>query len=79
MARWDGMWDVPSRERDGCRIVLNSRRSWDWARLCTTVVHEWGHLAGHGHSHADDSPMHASYVRPYPGCVRGRAARRWER
>ena len=34
-------------------------------------------LPGHGHSDDQASPMHASYERPYPGCVRGRAARRW--
>ena len=60
-----------------CRVVLNSARSWNWDMLCTTVVHEYGHLAGHGHSDDQASPMHATYDRPYPGCVRGRAARRW--
>ena len=76
-ARWDGMWDIPADEREGCRVVLNSARSWNWDMLCTTVVHEYGHLAGHGHSDDQASPMHATYARPYPGCVRGRAARRW--
>jgi len=77
MATWDGMWDVPSDERDGCRILLNSHKGWDWDRLCTTVVHEWGHLAGHGHSDEPGSPMDPSYAQPYGGCVRARAARRW--
>src|SRR5215212_9246410 len=40
LARWRGMWDIPTEEREDCRIVLNSGRSWDWRRLCTTVVHE---------------------------------------
>lgn len=78
MARWDGMWDVPPAEREGCTVLLNSRKTWDWRKLCTTVVHEYGHLAGHHHSERKDSVMRARYSGAYRGCLRSRAARRWD-
>ena len=78
MARWAGMWDVPPDERDDCQIWLNSRKKWDWDKLCTTVVHEYGHLSGHDHSSDENSPMHATYTRAYRGCRTASAARRWE-
>ena len=78
MARWKGMWDIPSRQRERCTVLLNSRRSWDWRRLCTTIVHEYGHLAGRSHSERRHSAMRASYSGAYSGCVRSRAARRWD-
>jgi hypothetical protein len=77
IARWQGMWDIPSEKREDCRILLNSAREWDWPRLCTTVVHEYGHLAGREHSEDSDSAMHRQYSRPYRGCTGSAAARRW--
>lgn len=79
VARWDGMWDIPAEQREGCMVVLNSRRSYTWRVLCTTIVHEYGHLAGRAHSERRHSAMAASYSGPYRGCVRSRAARRWDR
>lgn len=78
MARWRGMWDIPPAEREDCTVLLNSRKSWNWRTLCTTVVHEYGHLAGRHHDGTDSSVMHATYTRAYKGCVRGEAARRWD-
>ena len=79
MARWDGMWDIPPGERTGCRVLLNTRRTYTWRVLCTTIVHEYGHLAGREHSERRHSAMRSSYSGPYSRCVRGSAARRWDR
>lgn len=44
--------DVAARaDQPGCRLWLD-RSSWSGMRpveACTIVVHEWGHLLGHGH------------------------------
>ena len=77
VAEWDGMWAVPADERRGCKVILNSRKAWPWTTLCTTIVHEYGHLAGRRHSHSANSVMNPQYSRPYPGCMRAATARRW--
>ena len=33
-----------------CRVEFNPRASWTWAKFCTVLVHEFGHLTGHRHS-----------------------------
>jgi matrixin len=53
---------VASAEQPGCRIWLD--RDW-WPRPpserdCITIVHEWGHLLGYGHS-SDPNSLMASY------------------
>ena len=39
----------PERNFD-CRVEFNPRATWTWARFCTVLVHEFGHLTGHRHS-----------------------------
>jgi hypothetical protein len=68
MAHWQGMWDIPPDEREDCEIWLNSRKDWTWLKLCTTVVHEYGHLDGHDHSDDEESVMAREYAHPYKGC-----------
>lgn len=54
-----------------CRILLNR----DYARQmpadmrCTLVLHEYGHLAGRGHSGDPDSVMYREYVRADRRCA----------
>ena len=52
-----------------CRIVFNRLIDYDWARFCTVLVHEYGHLAGHPHT--DDGPdvMSPVYRAPLPDCL----------
>jgi hypothetical protein len=63
-------------EQPGCRIWLD--RDW-WPappsrRRCVELVHEWGHLLGHGHS--ERGLMSAEAHGPVPGCDAFRQKRR---
>jgi hypothetical protein len=62
-------------EQPGCRIWLD--RDW-WParpsrRRCVEVVHEWGHLLGHGH--VERGLMAPEAHGPVPGCAAFRQAR----
>jgi hypothetical protein len=59
----------PSRNED-CAITLSTRVEWDWPKLCSVVVHELGHLAGHDHVDGPDDVMFFTYVQPLPECAR---------
>lgn len=52
-----------------CRIVLNTQLGFDWAKFCTVVVHEYGHLAGHPHVADGPDVMSPLYRAPLPACV----------
>jgi hypothetical protein len=61
---------VAAAERPGCRIWLD-RDFWPRPasrRDCITIVHEWGHLLGHGHSSDPGSLMFAFPTGGAPGC-----------
>jgi hypothetical protein len=58
----------PSRNGD-CDITLSLRDDWDWPKLCTVVVHELGHLAGHDHVDDPDDVMYPTYMRAIPECL----------
>ena len=53
-----------------CRIVLHRESATDWPRFCTIVVHEVGHLTGHGHVRDRSSVMYPFYVGPRGPCTR---------
>jgi hypothetical protein len=44
-----------------CGVVFNTKQDWDWPKLCTVFVHEFGHLAGHEHSEDPHDVMFAYY------------------
>lgn len=50
-------WIQPDGTYTGCQVTI-SPRSMSNAMLCTVVVHEYGHLAGHEHSSDPDSIMY---------------------
>jgi hypothetical protein len=52
-----------------CRIEFNSTMEFDWAKFCTVVVHELGHLAGKPHVDERSDVMSAIYFEPLPACV----------
>ena len=45
-----------------CSVTFNTRQDWDWPKLCTVFVHEFGHLAGNAHSDDPDEVMFAYYT-----------------
>lgn len=52
-----------------CRIVFNTAASFGWARLCTVLVHEYGHLTGHPHTADGPDVMSPVYRAPLPACA----------
>jgi hypothetical protein len=55
----------------GCRIAFNTTMDFDWAKFCTVVVHEFGHLAGHAHVDSGSDVMSPIYYEPLPACISG--------
>lgn len=52
-----------------CSIELNANAEFDFAKLCTVLAHEVGHLVGRPHAaHAGDL-MSPIYSTPLPACV----------
>jgi Matrixin len=45
-----------------CSVTFNTRQDWDWDKLCTVFVHEFGHLAGNPHSSDPDDVMFPYYI-----------------
>jgi hypothetical protein len=58
----------PSRNGD-CEVTLSTAAEWDWPKLCSVVLHELGHLAGHDHVGEPDDVMYFIYLRPEPECA----------
>ena len=57
------------RSNTACAIVFNTLAPFDWEKLCTVVVHEFGHLTGHPHSETPGDVMSALYSDPDPQCA----------
>src|SRR4051794_4357121 len=68
-------WVNPSSAYDNptqnfnCEVDFNRDIGFDWARFCTVLVHEFGHLTGHAHSPDPSDVMAAYYTRPLAQCV----------
>jgi hypothetical protein len=60
-ADWQGNVD--------CRIEFNRDMGFGWAKFCTVLVHEYGHLAGQRHDEHPGELMSAIYDRPIAECV----------
>jgi len=56
----------PDRYYD-CAMTF-SRGRISWRKFCSVMVHEYGHLAGQGHSPDPADIMFPRYVKPFGGC-----------
>jgi hypothetical protein len=57
------------QENTDCVVVLNTAVQFDWPRLCTIVVHEYGHLTGHPHVDDQNDVMNPYYTGPVAECA----------
>jgi len=64
----------PADNRD-CTITLNPAATFDWPKLCTVLVHEFGHLSGHDHDRRAGRLMSELYTAPLAQCVAAKARR----
>jgi hypothetical protein len=62
-----GEWGVAWVGGPTCPIEIQTRR-WKWWELCATVVHEYGHVYGRGHSSDPDDVMAPFLSDPAPMC-----------
>jgi hypothetical protein len=56
------------RDNHDCLVEFNVHADLDWPKLCTTMVHEVGHLLGHGHDPRPGRLMSELYTTPVSGC-----------
>ena len=56
-------------ENFDCRIELNTAAEFDFAKLCTVVTHEVGHLVGQQHAEQPGLLMSPYYSDPLQACV----------
>jgi hypothetical protein len=69
-------WSSPSADPYGdpldnsdCTITLNPSATFDWPKLCTVIVHEFGHLTGHDHDPRPGRLMSELYTTPLAQCA----------
>jgi hypothetical protein len=75
-------WSSPSQDPYGdpadnsdCTIALNPAAAFDWPKLCTVIVHEFGHLSGHDHDARPGRLMSQLYTTPLAQCATPMARR----
>lgn len=75
-------WSTPSPDPYGdpadnrdCTVALNPAAAFDWPKLCTVIVHEFGHLTGHPHDPHPGRLMSELYTTPLPQCTAPTARR----
>ena len=61
-------YDTAAQNFD-CSVRFNRLLAYDWARFCTVLAHEYGHLTGHQHSADANNVMTAIYNKPLAECV----------
>ena len=60
-------WNNPGENFD-CRIEFNAGADYDWAKFCTVMTHEMGHLSGQPHSDRPGELMSPVYTDALPAC-----------
>lgn len=73
MSWWDNpkspnsLWKYPAFNTN-CEVYFNRAKQWDWPKLCSVMVHEFGHLLGHKHSDDPADLMFPIYRGPIAVC-----------
>jgi len=63
------VWGNPGANYD-CSIALNPIADFDFAKVCTVLTHEIGHLVGQQHAGRPGKLMSPTYTTPSPACKR---------
>ena len=61
-------WNNAAENFD-CSVTLNTEAEFDFAKLCTVLTHEVGHLVGRQHAAGEGDLMSAMYSSPLPACT----------
>jgi len=61
-------WNNPGENFD-CSVVMSTYAEYDFAKLCTVLAHELGHLVGRQHAAVDGDLMSPLYSAPLPACA----------
>lgn len=62
------LWDRTPAGYRNCSVTYSTTYPWAWWSLCRATVHEYGHLAGHGHASNPLAVMYPWTRRPWPPC-----------
>jgi hypothetical protein len=71
LATWKSAPGAPASTYTDCSIDFNRAVPYDYARLCTAMLHEVGHLLGQQHTNDPNSPMSHEYLGPVGPCSLG--------
>lgn len=63
----------------GCTVYFNTDADWNWPDYCSVMVHEYGHLAGYGHSTTRKAIMYPTLQETWKYCLPKRHWHIWKR
>lgn len=70
---WTSVVETDPSTYSECSTAYSYDVGWDWPKYCTIVMHESGHLTGHGHAAFKWNVMYLYYEAPAVECTRAQA------